>query len=254
MTLSWPPGLGRIILDQVDSTNAEAQRLAEAGKSDTWILARQQTSGKGSRGRHWETGTANFAASLLTRPDAAPAQAALRSFTAGLAVADTMRDLGVPEAAISLKWPNDVLLEGQKCAGILLESSGGGDRIAFLVIGIGINLTSAPPRSALASRALPATCLADHLPTAPDPEKVLDHLAHHMKRYEDMLERNGFTGIRDAWLGMAARHGQEIEVQQGDTRLRGRFETLDESGALLLTTPTGQQAISAGEIFFPSKL
>ncbi|MCX8507888.1 MAG: biotin--[acetyl-CoA-carboxylase] ligase, partial [Rhodobacteraceae bacterium] len=145
----WPEGYARHVLAEVDSTNSEAARLAPGLTRPTWIMARRQTAARGRRGRVWISPAGNFAASLLMRPSGDAAQAALRSFIAALALADSLADLSGPRAHISLKWPNDVLLNGGKVAGILLESVGQGAGLGHLVIGIGVNLVAAPPPEAV---------------------------------------------------------------------------------------------------------
>jgi BirA family biotin operon repressor/biotin-[acetyl-CoA-carboxylase] ligase len=123
---------------------AEGARQAPSLSGPTWICALEQTAARGRRGRAWANPPGNFAASLVLRPEGAPGHAALRSFVAALALRDAFLAAGAPEAALSLKWPNDVLLNGGKVAGILLESIGAGGRIDSLIIGIGVNLAAAP--------------------------------------------------------------------------------------------------------------
>ncbi len=156
-------------LETVDSTNAEARRRAEAGETGPlWITARRQTAGRGRRGRAWETGAGNLAATLLTTTAKPPAEAAEIAFVAALAVAD-LALAQVPDALVRLKWPNDVLVDGRKVSGILIESGMRPDGRLWLAIGVGVNLKSAP---VAADR--PATTLADHLradvaaPLSPD--------------------------------------------------------------------------------------
>ena len=127
------------MLDAVDSTNAEAARLAPTLLKPTWIMARRQTAARGRRGRPWEMPPGNFAATLVMRPGGHPTWAALRSFVAANAVYATL-DMYARDASLALKWPNDVLLSGGKVAGILLESTGKGKTVDWLSIGIGVNL------------------------------------------------------------------------------------------------------------------
>ena len=132
----WPAGVDRVILEEVDSTSLEATRRAPT--VPTWIMARKQTAAKGRRGRAWSMPPGNFAASFAWRPGGDPARMALRSFTASLALHDVLTAMGA--AGLSLKWPNDVLLNERKLAGILLEAPQPG----LLILGIGVNLTAAP--------------------------------------------------------------------------------------------------------------
>jgi len=252
LNATWPKHLGRVILDQTDSTNSEAARMAKTGAASAWILAKTQTNGKGSRGRNWETGDGNFSASLLLHLNETPQNAALRSFSAALALADTLESLGVDAKSISLKWPNDVLVDGRKIAGILLESSGRGQSIDQLIVGIGINLISAPPLHKLAPNAVrPISLLAATQKTV-KPEQVLDHLASAFEAHETQLATHGFDPIRRQWLQRAARFGQNVTILQGDKTLSGTFSDIDTTGALVLTADTGSHLISAGEIFFPT--
>lgn len=246
---AWPAGVGRLVLPEVDSTNAEALRRAAAGSGPAWILARRQTAARGRRGRAWSSPEGNFAASLLIHPQGGPAAAALQSFVAALALADTLADFA-PGADVALKWPNDVLLAGRKVSGILLESSGAGRGLAHLVIGIGVNLAAAPPAAALEPGAVPAVALAEVTGRAPDPEDFLDRLAPAVARWQHRLDTEGFAPLRAAFLARAARLGQEITARTGRETLTGRFDGLDDTGALLLATAAGLRAIPAADIYF----
>ena len=183
----WPEGVARHILPEVDSTNAEALRLGARLSGPAWIMARRQTAGRGRRGRAWTDPPGNFAASLLLHPDA-PAEAAARtSFAAALAVHDALSLACGPAARLALKWPNDVLLNGGKVAGILLESSGTGGRVQTLVVGIGINLLAAPPAAAVEPGALPPVSVAAETGHRLTPEEMLDLLAPAMaQRPQDL--------------------------------------------------------------------
>lgn len=233
----------RVVLADVDSTMAEAARRAP--DRPTWLLALRQTAGRGRRGRAWHDPPGNFAATLalpLTLP--AP-EAALFSFVAALALHDAVAGL-VDPARLALKWPNDVLLDGGKLAGILLESAGAGPRVTRLAIGIGVNLAAAPPPE---PGALPPVSLADAGVTV-GPEAFLDRLAPAFAARAIQLEREGFPAIRADWLARAARLGERVTARTARETVEGRFETLDTSGALVLATDAGRRAIPAGEVFF----
>lgn len=246
----WPAGYARHVLAEVDSTNQEATRLAPGLTGPTWIMARRQTAARGRRGRVWISPEGNFAASLLMRPIGDPTQVALRSFTAALALADALATICGPRADISLKWPNDVLLNGAKVAGILLESAGQGALVSHLIIGIGVNLTEAPPPEALEAGAMAPTSVQAATGLAVTPDEVLDYLAPAFARYEAQLVTYGFAPIRTAWLARAARLGQVITARTTLEVIEGRFETLAEDGALVLATKQGRRAIPAAEVFF----
>jgi BirA family biotin operon repressor/biotin-[acetyl-CoA-carboxylase] ligase len=238
----WPNGLGLAVHDTLDSTNEQARRLAAAGeRGPFWIMAREQTAGRGRRGRTWISQRGNLFATLLTR--AAPPIAAQLAFAAGLAAGETMAGLA-PNAAMSLKWPNDVLLDGKKAAGILLEGLGED----ALAIGVGLNLAHHPQGTEF-----PAISIAALAGTAPAPDEVLLRLAGRMTAWYEIWRGDGFANVRTAWLARAAGLGQPIKARVEGREMDGIFETLDQDGALLLRQASGALGrIAAGEIFFRS--
>ncbi|MEM6896208.1 MAG: biotin--[acetyl-CoA-carboxylase] ligase, partial [Pseudomonadota bacterium] len=205
----------RIILDEVDSTMAEAARRAPALVGPTWILARHQSAAKGRRGRPWQQSTGNFAATLVM--PVAPRHAALRSFTASLALAEACAAFGVDD--LRLKWPNDVLVGGGKVAGILLEMLPN-DRLA---IGIGVNLRHAPDAADMEPGATPPATLDLDL----SPESFLDALAPRVADWEARFATYGFPPVRDAWLAHAAKLGEPIRARTVTEEHHGVFETID---------------------------
>lgn len=244
----WPEGYGRRVLDEVDSTMAEAARIGPGLAGPEWILARRQTAGRGRRGRAWRDPKGNFAATLVMRVSEPPEQVALRSFVAALALFDAcVAATGRPEG-FALKWPNDVLLNGGKLAGILLESAGQGGQIGHFAIGIGVNLANVP--EAIEQGAVAPVSLAGELGMQVGPEEFLDLLAPAYAAREQAFRDFGFAPIREAWLARAARLGQEIVARTSREQWQGRFETVDEQGNLVLSTPNGRRAIAAAEVFF----
>jgi BirA family biotin operon repressor/biotin-[acetyl-CoA-carboxylase] ligase len=249
-TGNWPEGVARHVLDRVDSTNAEAFRLAPQIAGPAWIMARRQEAGRGRRGRAWNDPPGNFAATLLIRPEGSPADAARLSFVAALAVHDALRRLCGPQLNVALKWPNDVLLNGGKLSGILLESIGSGNGIAALAIGIGVNLVAAPEVADLEGRALRPVSLKGETGLTITCDDLLDALARCFEDWRRQLRAGGFEVIRQAWLARAAKLGETITARTGTTETTGRFEGIDESGALILTTAKGRVAIPAADIYF----
>ena len=235
---------GIVLLDEVDSTNAEARRRAPVA-APLWIAARRQTAARGREGRRWESPAGNLAATLLLPRDDPPAALARLSFHAALAVADLLGQLA-PGAEVRLKWPNDALLNGAKVAGILLESFGGTP--AQLAIGIGVNLAHAP--AAAEARWRP-TSVAAETGSAPEPDAALGILAERLEHWLRLDAAEGFAPVRAAWLARAARLGQPIEARLASTTLTGRFEDVDTDGALVLGTAGGRRRIAAADIFFP---
>jgi BirA family biotin operon repressor/biotin-[acetyl-CoA-carboxylase] ligase len=246
----WPVGVDRLILPVVDSTNAEAARRAPGRVRPIWIMGRQQTVGRGRRGRPWVSPAGNLYATLSMVPTEAADIVALRSFTAALALHDACAAVtGRPEA-FRLKWPNDVLLHGGKLAGILLEAQGSGGRVEHLAIGIGVNLAHAPEAGAVEPGALHPVSLRGETGFAIEPEEFLTHLATAFAAWEARFRAEGFAPLRAAWLARAARLGEPIRARTGQGERDGIFETVDARGALVLRTGDGALAIPAADVFF----
>ncbi|APX90625.1 biotin--[acetyl-CoA-carboxylase] ligase [Brevirhabdus pacifica] len=246
----WPTGVGRRIYDTLDSTNAEAARLAPELAGPTWILAREQTAARGRRGRPWQNPAGNFAATLVSRPDEPPERLALRSFVAALALRDAFVAVTGRPGSFALKWPNDVLLNGGKVAGILLETLTGGGTPWALAVGVGVNLRMAPDRAEVEPGAVAPVSLMSETGACLTPEEFLDQLAPAYAMWESRLTTYGFAPVREAWLQNAARLGETVTARTGRDSWEGRFETIDDSGALILVTARGRQAIPAAEIHF----
>jgi BirA family transcriptional regulator, biotin operon repressor / biotin---[acetyl-CoA-carboxylase] ligase len=247
---SWPDGVARHVLAEVDSTNAEAARLAPQLTQPTWIMARRQTAARGRRGRAWANPEGNFSATLLMRPDGSPAQAALRSFIAALALADALALICGPGATISLKWPNDVLLNGGKVAGILLESAGQGGQLSHLIIGIGVNLTTSPAPDTVEAGAVQPVSVQGECGVDVTQDALLDYLAHAFAHWEAEFQIYGFALIRNAWMARAAKLGQEITARTMTETISGTFDSLADDGSLILRTSDGRRAIPAADVFF----
>ncbi len=212
-----------------------------------WIAAQRQSAGRGRRGRIWHSLDGNLFASglyVITRP---PAEAAQLSFVAALAVA-TVCDAALGEAARTrLKWPNDVLVDGRKVAGILLESGAAPAGGLWLAIGIGINLAAAPEEIER-----PAISL-NEAGAALGREAALEVLAAAFEREFQLWLRSGFGAIRDRWLARAHGLGERCIVRLAHETLDGQFGDLGPDGALRLDLASGEHRyISAGEVFFPA--
>lgn len=246
---AWPDGYGRRVLAEVDSTLDEAARLAPGLAGPEWILALRQTKGRGRRGRAWQDPTGNFAATLVLRPEGDLGQAALRSFVMALALYQTCVAVSGQTQGFALKWPNDVLLNDGKLAGILLES-GGTAQTRHLSIGVGVNLTHAPAPEQVEAGAVAPVCLAAETGVSCDAEQFLTELAQTYARLEEQFVTYGFEPIRRAWLDQAARLGEEITARMPSRVVTGTFETVDEAGHLVVLTPEGRVAIPAADIFF----
>lgn len=238
-------GAAVLWLEETDSTNAEARRRAAAGEAGpVWIAARRQTAGVGRRGRAWDGGQENLTATLLFSTDKPLAEAAGVSFVAGLAVSD-LAEAAVPDVAVTLKWPNDVLLAARKIAGILVESGARSDGGLWMAVGIGLNLASAPPDMHPA-----AAAIADYS-EPPTPEEALAHLAERMAVWLRLWAEEGATPILAAWTARAAGIPGPCVARLPHETVEGFAEGLDSDGALRLRLADGRERrIAAGDVFF----
>lgn len=239
-----------LILDHVDSTNAEARRRAEAGETGPlWIAARRQTAGRGRRGREWSSETGNLASTLLLTTRKSPAEAAQITFIAALAVADLL-DAFAPAGLVTIKWPNDVMLDGRKASGILVESGPSSTGGLWLAVGIGVNLAHAP-----SDTERPATALADHLrhdvAAAPSLDVAAGMLAEAFAVWQSRWETLGFQPVLDAWAARTpGLHGPCV-ARLGHETLTGVADGVEVDGALRLRLADGSlRLVSAGDVFF----
>ncbi len=232
-----PDGWTLVALDSVGSTNDEAARLADAGAPEgTVVWSREQTGGRGRRGRVWASPVGNLYTSTILRPDCAAPRAAELGFAAALAIADI-----VPAGReVRVKWPNDVLVDGGKIAGILLESAiGQTGQVQHVVAGIGVNIGFAPQ---LPEMRYPGAALGGSV------EAALEKLAAALAARLAEWRRDGFETVRAAWLAKAGPIGAEVDVKLSAELVRGRFAGLDREGALLLDTAAGPRKIVSGEL------
>lgn len=247
--------------DSIGSTSTEAARAATSGDAgDVWFCALQQTEGRGRRGRKWESPHGNLAASLLVVPDCDASVSATLGFVAGVAMNRAL-SLLLPDAVvkqgidgadgqngsrIALKWPNDVLADGAKLSGILLEAQKRPDGGLAVVIGMGVNVVAAPeglPYPATSLRALGYDISA---------ETVFGALSD---AWVDTVEvwnaGRGISDILSLWREAAAGIGAEVAVQQEGEVVRGVFETIDEAGRLIVRANDNRRiAITAGDVHF----
>jgi BirA family biotin operon repressor/biotin-[acetyl-CoA-carboxylase] ligase len=244
------PAAPILLLDQTDSTNAEARRRADAGETGPlWIVARRQTAGRGRRGRQWESQDGNLFSTLMQLTRKSPAEAAQVTFVAALAIADLL-DAWAPASLVTIKWPNDVMLAGQKASGVLVESGAHESGGLWLAVGIGINLVSAPEGTER-----PATALALHLrgdaASPPTIEAASAKLAAAFDIWMTRWETLGFQPILDAWSARTAGLDGPAVARLGRETIEGRAEGVGPDGALKLRLADGSlRLISAGDVFF----
>lgn len=239
-----------LLLDQTDSTNAEARRRAETGETGPlWLVARRQTAGRGRRGREWASEDGNLFATLLLVTRKAPAEAAQVTFVAALAIADLL-DAYAPPSLVTIKWPNDVMLAGEKASGVLVESGQHPAGGLWLAVGIGVNLAHAP-----GGTERPATALAQHLrgdvSAAPKVEEAAARLAEAFAVWMARWGMLGFQPILDAWTARTPGLDGPAVARLGHETVEGRAEGVAADGALRLRLGDGSlRLISAGDVFF----
>lgn len=248
--------------DTIGSTNSEALAAVAAGdRGGIWFAALQQTAGRGRRGRSWVSPPGNLAASLLIVPDAAPDTVATLGFVAGVALNRAlsavlptgMVRIGIDGAdaldgrsRIALKWPNDVLADGAKLAGILLEATKTPSGQTAIVVGCGVNVVAAPegvPYPATSLRALGVERTAEDVF-----EALSDAWVEAFSIWDD---GRGVGTILQHWRGSAAGIGAPVAVSQDGIVRRGIFETIDAAGRLIIRDDDGSRfPITAGDVHF----
>lgn len=248
--VSLPPFFNLICLPRVASTNDEARKLAQDGAVEgTMVWGLEQTAGRGRRGRGWHSPPGNLYVSIVLRPGKPAPQAALIGFVAAVALADALRDLGLADNRLRLKWPNDVLVDRAKVAGILIETSAAVGRMPdWLVLGMGVNLAHAP-----ADTPYPAMTLRRAGLATLTVEALLEALAGRLAEWYGRWQSAGFEPVRAAWLKRAVGLGEPIEVRLERQTLQGRFLALEEDGALTLELAEGERRrVTVGDVFFRS--
>jgi BirA family transcriptional regulator, biotin operon repressor / biotin---[acetyl-CoA-carboxylase] ligase len=244
--------------DSIGSTNAEAMSCARDGvRGPMWFVTSEQTAGRGRRNRAWVSPRGNLASSILEVLDVSPAVAATLGFAAGLALESALRKVSV-EAALrsagsddmkfSLKWPNDVLAGRKKLAGILLEAEAVADNRLAVVVGIGTNVVAAPEGTPT-----PATSLAA-LGVNISAEELFGALSDGWAEFRGIWDDGrGFGEIRRLWLERAAGLGEKVAVRASGSVVEGTFDTIDETGCLIIRKPDGERVpVSAGDVYFGS--
>jgi BirA family transcriptional regulator, biotin operon repressor / biotin---[acetyl-CoA-carboxylase] ligase len=244
--------------DHIGSTNAEAMARARGGeRGPIWFVTSEQTAGRGRRHRPWIAPRGNLACSVLEVIEVPPAVAATLGFAAGLAleaalqrvsVEASLRSAGSDHMKYSLKWPNDVLAGRQKLAGILLEAEAVANNGLAVVVGIGTNVVAAPEGTPTPATSLAA--LGVHIGA----EDLFGALSDTWAEFRGIWDLGrGFGEIRRLWLERAAGLGQRVAIHTGGSTVEGTFDSIDDSGCLVVRTSGGRRVpISAGDVYFGS--
>jgi len=227
------------------STNDEARRLALAGDpGQLWILAGEQSQGRGRLGRQWTSPAGNLYASALLVDPAPVAIAAQLGFVAGIALQGAVAALGASD--VKLKWPNDLMHRGAKLAGLLVEGVALGQGRLACIVGIGVNCAQAP-----AGPSYPVTSLAAALRRPVSPDDLFAELAPRFAQALRLWSAGaGFAGVRAAWLEQAVGLGGPIRIAGPVPPREGLFETLDAQGRLVLRNSDGLETIESGDLVF----
>jgi BirA family biotin operon repressor/biotin-[acetyl-CoA-carboxylase] ligase len=235
------------IVDRVESTNTLLVQRAAAGAADRTVIAAEwQTGGRGRRGRVWHAVPgAALTFSLLWRFEQGAGFLAGLSLAVGLAVTRVLAELGVPDAG--LKWPNDVLWQGRKLAGILIEVQGDMSGPSAAVIGIGLNCRL--PAALLDRIDQPAADIAGACGIAPDRNRLLAALLMELERILIIFARDGFAPLRDEWQRCHVYQDKPVKIALPDGGIvNGTAEGVADNGALLLATQSGQLRFHSGEV------
>ena len=251
MRLSRAATLAGFRLDHramIASTNDIALAQARAGDPGRlWVVADEQSGGRGRLGRAWRSPPGNLYASVLLIDPCPPARAAELGFVAGCALGAALGPALREAGHASLKWPNDLLIDGAKCAGLLLEAARLPDGRLACVAGFGVNCASHP-----AELPYRATNLAAARARPCDPASVFEALADELIAALALWRVDGFAAIRAAWLARAHAPGAPLRVTQGGVTREGRFKTIDARGRLVLQTNENDIFIDAGDVLSPA--
>ena len=238
------------MLNKVDSTMLEARRRVSSLSNKSWIFAHLQTAGKGRRGRAWIDPLGNFACTCVIFPKTSIDKFSLSSFTAALSLYDTLEHFGNSNADISIKWPNDILLNGKKVAGILLETIAVSKNKIALSIGFGVNLISHPRTSELEESAYSPTSVLAETGITVDPIELLNKLAFNFANYEATLQVRGFSHLRVLLLNRIHKLGDSIVVKTANEIINGQFLDINLDGHLILKTGGATRSIAAADVYF----
>ncbi len=246
-TIVLPEPFTLVSLERADSTNEEAKRCVRDGSvHGTVVWARSQDAGKGRRGRSWVSEPGNLYCSIILKPNCSLAKAAELSFVMALSAASAIESFIRTDIAVQCKWPNDVLIDGHKVAGILLETVlSQQNEIEGLIAGVGINIAHHPKGTDF-----PATNIHEYGEQSVTVENVLENVCTGVSRWYDIWQTQGFEAIRLDWLNRAYGIEQDITVRLATENLKGTFVSLDAQGALILDCHGERRLISAGDVYF----
>lgn len=223
------------IYDQVASTNDIAKSYGRNGQYNIAVLAAQQTQGRGRSGNDWVSPKGNLYLSFVIPEKIALKDAGQLSFVTAVALFETLSNY--THSALQQKWPNDLFLNGKKLSGILLESEAVDGKTEWVVIGTGVNIAAAPEGAAMLEQKV-------------KPQELAEAFLSDFKKWLEIWRRDGFAPVRAEWLKNARGLGQQITVRLPNETKTGIFDTIDDSGCLLLKQDNETIKIASGDVFF----
>lgn len=237
-----------IEVEETESTNIEILALSYAGAgSGTVVVAEKQTGGRGRSGRTWQSGEGNLLFSLLLKPDCLVSDAAEISYIAAISMRRAITELFPLLTDITFKWPNDILINGKKMCGLLLESSLQNNRVVNLIMGVGVNVKTFPSEGV----DYPATSIFKETGLSANPRHLLDKFLSIFAADYECWRKEGFAKYHEIWLNYAAGRGQKITVRTMQETLEGFFQDISPTGSLVLRLENGEiKYINTGDVYF----
>ena len=239
-------GFRHVAFDALGSTNDEALARALAGDpGKLWIVARSQSRGRGRVGRSWSSPVGNLYASLLLVDPAEARHAPELGFVAGLALARAVVEIADVRDSVRIKWPNDLVHDGAKFAGVLVEGTQLSAGAFACVLGFGVNCGSHP-----AGLDYRTTDLGSFASSPRSTAELFKALSSHVVEALALWDRGrNFAGLRESWLAVALPRGSPLTVKTSLSRTDGSFETIDTRGRLVLSTAAGPITVDAADVF-----
>ena len=241
-----------IWLDSVDSTNEEIKRRIQEFTKPTWIIARKQSKGRGRNGNTWFSSNGNFSGSIIFFPTVEHTQFHLFGFFVGVALYNTVKEIVPNDIDIRLKWPNDLMIENCKVAGILLESvqesiyhkSG-------LIIGIGVNIKSSPRLKTNSEKRYMTECLANFIDYKINRSIFFSEFNDQLVKLGSSIPEENLSSILKLWQARSYDKGSKVQISDNKGEINsGTFLGLDEIGGLILGENTGIKKIYSGDVYF----
>ena len=243
-----------IWLESVDSTNEEIKRRFQEFSKPTWMIAKRQINGKGRNGNIWSSGTGNFSGSVILFPTVERSYFHLYGFFVGVALYNTIRKIVKEGVDIRLKWPNDLMIENGKVAGILLESVQASNSNKFgVIVGVGVNLNSAPNLNADDNKRYNTQCVANFTNNKVDQLNFFSNFSDELRELGSYVAEKDLCSILNFWKPKSYDIGTIIQISDNQGGIHtGTFLGLDKLGGLIVSDNSGTKTIYSGDVYFGS--